>query len=160
MFPLLLGLIFVVIGTYLVLRSRRLGKSFKASLNWPSTPGRIVSNEIIVRSGYTETGQTPVVRYTPSVIYEYNVGGSSLTGSTIRSAKPTVLSRETAQGILAPYGSGAPVSVFYDPQAPTNSMLERTKPKGRIFITLVGVIFAGLGALITLGGVAILFEHK
>lgn len=160
MFPLLIGLTFAAIGLYLVLRSRRMGTSFKASLNWPSAPGKIVSNEIIARSEFAEPGERAIVRFTPTVIYEYAVGGSPLTGSTIRVAKPTVLSRESAQSILNPYYPGASVSVFYDPQAPATSVLERAKPKGRIFMTLAGLVFAGFGALLTLGGIAILFEHK
>lgn len=160
MFPILIGLTFAAVGIYLVLRSRRLATSFKATLNWPSTPGKILSNDIIATSGYTETGERPVVRYTPAVIYEYAVGGSPLTGSTIRVAKPSVLSRQSAQTILTPYYPGASVSVFYDPKAPATSLLERIKPKGRIFMTLAGLVFAGFGALLTLGGIAILFEHK
>lgn len=85
------------------------------TLNWPSTPGRVIESKLIsVRDTDGDKSTQAEVRYT------YEVAGATLTGGTIAlggGGRPSQ--------VVAKYPVGSNVEVFYDPNKPTRAVLER-----------------------------------
>lgn len=87
---------------------------------WPSTMGSVVMSTVERRS--TSDGYTDY----PVVQYSYQVVGQSYQ-STKRAPGPEV-GGTGARGIVAKYPVGAQVMVFYNPQNPSDAVIERKAP--------------------------------
>lgn len=89
--------------------------------NWPSTMGMVTSSMVERRSssdGYS---------YYPVVNYSYQVMGQPFQGSRI--VPGPVVGGSGAQKVVARYPAGAQVMVYYDPDNPSDSVLERGMPR-------------------------------
>jgi hypothetical protein len=99
---------------------------------WPSTMGTVVSSGIDRRSssdGYTDY---------PSVQYSYRVNGQPYQGAKIA---PGMEVGSTGAGkVVARYPAGAQVMVFYNPQNPSEAVIERKAP-AHWLMWLILVIF-------------------
>jgi len=102
-----------------------------AMQTWPSTPGNIVESELRSR----RRGSRRI--YYPHIVYQYTVMGQTYTGKRISPGPDSGSSR--ARELVAKYSPGAPVTVYYDPQNPSDAALEidisRTMP--RLWFSLV-----------------------
>lgn len=154
MLILLVGLLFIAIGLFLVFRARSIGREFKSSGNWQSAPGRIESSEVVTHEQPREAGEKQQFRYIPTVTYSYAVAGAPFQAKRIGFNTSTLIHQNAAVEKLQPYAVGASVNVYYDPQNPSLAVLERSKPRGTIMMTLIGLLFAGLGSLAALIGLA------
>ena len=111
---------------------------------WPSALGTVTSSTVERRSsgdGYS---------YYPVVDYIYQVIGQSYQGNRIMPG-PEV-GGSGAQNIVARYPAGAQVMVYYDPNKPSESVLERSLP-GYIkwlwvTVVLTDLFLCGLGAFL------------
>lgn len=115
----------------------------KATADWPSTAGEIVSAETV--GGYTDSVKSYwVVR--PVVSYAYNVGGQELIGDRL-TFKPRQRrlerSEQAAQETIAQYKKGQQVRVFYSPDDPTQSVLEPGSADGLLVPSLIGLLIMG-----------------
>ena len=88
---------------------------------WPSTMGSVVMSTIDRRSssdgGYTDY---------PVVQYSYQIGGQAYQSTKL--APGPELGGSGARGVVARYPAGAQVMVFYNPQNPSDAVLERKAP--------------------------------
>jgi hypothetical protein len=87
---------------------------------WPSTMGVVQMSTIEQRSsddGYTDY---------PVVQYSYQVGGQSY--QSMKLAPGPEVGGSGARGVVAKYPVGAQVMVFYNPQNPSEAVLERKAP--------------------------------
>lgn len=108
-----------------------------ASATWPSAGGTILE------SGTRQMKHRGSVRIYPSVKYSYTVGGAAYEGETIQLSSEYA-GEAQAQEIAQRFRPG-PVQVYYDPNNPSESVLQ---PGGAVRIQwfmLVGgsVIFGG-----------------
>lgn len=87
---------------------------------WPSTMGSVVMSTIERRSSNDGDTDYPVVQYS------YQVNGQAYQ-STKRAPGPEV-GGTGARGVVARYPAGAQVMVFYNPQNPSDAVLERKAP--------------------------------
>jgi len=96
--------------------------------NWPQTEGTIISaqvksSRVRVRRG-SSGGYRMTTRYEPQVIYRYLANGSSheskrlYLGDTVGYSGPG-----PAEKILTRYPVGMPVTVYYNPDNPTEATL-------------------------------------
>jgi hypothetical protein len=90
------------------------GRKAKASMQWPSVPGAVVSSVMV-----TDTNGADIATFTPVVTYNYVVNGQALQCDRVR------FSPTRSKKILAKYPNGNPVQVFYDPQHPSTAVLEK-----------------------------------
>jgi len=113
---------------------------------WSSTMGTVISSTIVWRRR-SEGGS---VAY-PSVQYNYKVMGQTLQGGRIMPGPP--VGGSGAKKIVARYAAGAQVMVYYDPNNPSDALLERDMPRHVkwlwITLVLVDVFLCGLGAFLT-----------
>lgn len=87
---------------------------------WPSTMGSVIMSSIDRRSssdGYTDY---------PVVHYSYQVGGQSYQSTKL--APGPEVGGTGARKVVAKYPAGAQVMVFYNPQNPSDAVVERKAP--------------------------------
>lgn len=87
---------------------------------WPSTMGTVTASFLEQRSDSEGTTNYPVVQYS------YQVGGQSYQSS--KRAPGMEVGGTGAGSVIARYPVGAQVMVFYDPQKPSDAVLERKAP--------------------------------
>ncbi len=103
----------------------------RASLNWPSTIGKIVSTTVVEeRPVGTSTGSgTRRTDYRPVVQYSYSVNGQNYSAGHRRFNDDLIAygSTEKAEAAIEKYRVGQTVQVYYDPANPRNAVLEPGK---------------------------------
>ena len=100
---------------------------------WPSTMGTVVASRIEHR----HSSDIGTVEY-PSVQYSYQVSGQSYQGTKI--APGMEVGGTGARKVVARYPAGAQVMVFYNPQNPSDAVIER-KARAQWLIWLLLVVF-------------------
>ncbi|MBV6395014.1 MAG: hypothetical protein HFACDABA_00585 [Anaerolineales bacterium] len=98
------------------------GNTLRASAqSWSSTSGVVLSSSVKVRhSGRSRSDY-------PAVVYQYEVNGKSYQSQRIKAGDKFMSVRiiGEAQATVARYPAGSRVTVFYDPNNPSESALER-----------------------------------
>ncbi|MDO9088334.1 MAG: DUF3592 domain-containing protein [Anaerolineaceae bacterium] len=139
------ALIFLGLGIMLVVLNRKNQKKADVSYSWPSTPGRLVSAEVKQSlSVEDEFGQSKPIYY-PEVRYEYEVNGRTFPGKRLSfGGSETFANGNDASNRIAGFEPGAVLKVYYDPNDPGKSVLDRVAKKSSLVIVM-GVFFIGLG---------------
>ncbi len=120
------------------------------SQSWPSVSGTITQADLGVDSNLTGPSMTPNRTYKASIGYRYMVGSRVYSGDTICIGGVLNTSfKSRAQDRLDRYREGATVSVYYNPDKPENSCLER-HGEIALFGYLIGGGMALFGLLILL----------
>ena len=106
---------------------------------WSTVAGRIVRSDTQAsRHGFA--GEATTVTTAPLVEYEFSVGGSTWRGSRVSIGEDS--GGANTEATLRRYPVGAVVSVYYDPDNPSNCVLVRDVPAG---------VGKGLAILVALG---------
>lgn len=100
---------------------------------WPSTMGTVIASRIEQRSS-SEGGYTDY----PVVQYSYQIGGQPYQGTKL--APGPEVGGTGARKVVGRYPAGAQVMVFYNPQDPSDAVLERKAP-AQWLMWLILVIF-------------------
>jgi Protein of unknown function (DUF3592) len=129
----------LLIGGSLIVKSILDGRTAKASVGWPSVPGTVVF------SGMVEDRQADSASSSPLVTYSYIVNGQILEGSRVR------FSGVQTRKILAQYPKGNTVQVFFDPQRPSNAVLEKGGSTRVMLFVGVAVIVGACAMGLVLG---------
>jgi hypothetical protein len=95
-------------------------RKVKQASNWPSVGGTVTLSTL---REYEESDG--YVTY-PDVMYSYQVGGYTYQGSRI--APGQAVGGSGARKVIARYPVGSQVTVFYNPQNPTEAVLEKKAP--------------------------------
>ena len=140
-FFLLGGIVFTVIGISTVSQARR-------TLDWPSVEGKVISSQVIARqpsrSPATNAAPDHGVSYYPVVKYEFSVDGNSYQGDQVFVGRVGLARQSWAQEIVGKYRPNQSVTVYYDPVAPSQCVLQRGAQWSTYFFVFIG---AGLGAI-------------
>ena len=96
-------------------------RKMAAVSQWPSTMGTVMMSRIEQRSS-SEGGYTDY----PVVQYSYQIGGQAYQGYKL--APGPEVGGTGAGKVVARYPAGAQVMVFYNPQNPSEAVLERKAP--------------------------------
>lgn len=151
LFALLCGGVFVLalvaLGVFMIAYSVRSRKKAEASQSWPSTVGQVIAAEV---KQSVSTDDDDRVRYAsyPSVEYEYQVAGQTYTGKQIAFGGVVATgNRNKAAAQLARYPAGGQVTVYYNPEKPSEAVLER-KAGGFTWGLVVGIFCLVLSACI------------
>ncbi len=88
---------------------------------WPSTMGTVMTSRLEQRSS-SEDGYTDY----PVVQYSYQIGGQAY--QSYKLAPGPEVGGTGAANVVARYPAGAQVMVFYNPQNPSDAVLERKAP--------------------------------
>jgi len=96
-------------------------RKMAAVSQWPSTMGTVMMSTIEQRSS-SEGGYTDY----PVVQYSYQINGQ--TYQSLKLAPGPEVGGTGARKVVARYPAGAQVMVFYNPQNPSDAVLERKAP--------------------------------
>lgn len=146
---LVLGLVVTAVGSGVTFW---LGKPLRdqavASRSWPATEGRIV------RSTLEESRKDGKTHYSADIGYEYQLDGRTLTGSRvwIGDAYSSSPGNEFRTAVKR-YPVGRQVQVHYDPQDPTESVLEPGPTWSGSLLFLIGLGVLAIGGLLLLSAV-------
>jgi hypothetical protein len=141
---ILFPLIFIGIGlVLLIIYFRNLGK-VRASQSWPVVQGTVVESWVRRQESADSDGSASY-RYYPEVRYQYQVMGSQYLGDKITFGPKSGGNRSAAEKMIAKYPSGARVMVYFQPDKPEISVLERSASKG---LLVTSIIFISLGVFI------------
>lgn len=112
----------------------------EASAAWPATQGKIVRSWVRTESSWdTDTGTT--YSYFPEVRYEYEVMGQKYEGKNISfGGSVGSSSRAYAEKVIAQYPADKEVTVYYNPEKPSEAVLERGMRGGTLLLILGGVL--------------------
>jgi hypothetical protein len=121
----------------------------RASGSWPAVQGT-VTESWIEEDATTEEDGTISRRYAPKVSYRYTVMGMEYQGDRIAFGPGTSGSRSSAEKVLARYPKGGAALVYYNPEKPTDAVLERSLSKGllasgAVFIAVAVYLFIRWG---------------
>lgn len=139
----------VFVGVLLLATGVKLREVWRCR-KWLTTSGRIVSSKVESRrrTGVGETAGT-MGNY-PSVTFDYTVRGRHYTGRRIGIGEQ--MADAGVEGVLDRYPQGAEVDVYYNPDNPEESVLERELPPdfgkalgGLVFFVLVFAIVLPIG---------------
>lgn len=89
------------------------------SPSWPTVQGRVTFST--VRSNGRST---PSTVYTPTVRYTYRVGGRAFEGTHVAFGVYRTTDAELAHEVSAHYAAGTTVMVHYDPERPSDAVLQ------------------------------------
>ncbi|NLE44237.1 MAG: DUF3592 domain-containing protein [Chloroflexi bacterium] len=162
-FAVVCGSIFVVallaLGVFLIVSSVRSRRKASASQDWPLTTGQITSAQVKRSASTDDDGHTSYAYY-PAVEYVYQVGNQVFTGKRIAFGGITAQSSPSrAETTLESYPLGGQVNVYYDPEKPSDAVLERTA-EGFAWGMAIGIVCVTLSACIAcvlLGGIVMQF---
>jgi hypothetical protein len=112
--------IFGGIGWFLNKKSKEARALKEEAKNWASTTGKVVSSRVEVSGGDHTT-------VSPHIVFQYNVYGRDYSGSQIKAGDEHWASYNSraAYDIVDKYPVGTEVNVYYDPENPEQSALER-----------------------------------
>jgi len=123
-----IGLLLVlssILGAWNAVRENR---SAKLELKWVAVPGRVTHSKVHLVGGNFE----------PLVEYSYSFEGAVHTGNRLRSTGVSTESRRPAEADVARYPPGTVITVFVNPDIPTDSVVEPGTKKWH----LIGVAFS------------------
>lgn len=103
---------------------RRSGRKAHASEHWPTTSGRILTSEVSSHRSLNSSG-THTTIYEPKIVYEYVVNGQRYQSEQINFSMVAGMSGSGyASTLVGKYPEGSIVPVFYNPDNPSEAVLE------------------------------------
>ena len=130
---LIIGFVLVILNVVFLAVIFFMRRKMAVVSQWPSTMGTVLASTIEWRSS-SEGGSTAY----PVVQYSYQVNGRAY--QSYKLAPGPEVGGTGAKKIVARYPAGAQVMVFYDPQNPSEAVLERKAP-AQWLMWLILVIF-------------------
>ncbi len=130
-----------------------------ASSKWPSTKGTIKKCEPIRSSNNKKNSMKKV--YRARVVYEFIVDGETFTGDRYSYGEQTQGSYSSADSAKRKFHQGKGIKVYYDPNDPRESVLEKgiiwSKSLGWL---VVGLIMVGVTFLVAWAMVAVAKDER
>ena len=117
-----------------------------ASRDWPSTDGMVVATRIDIESSSSSSSRSSRT-YRPIIIYDYAVDGVSHSAQRVAFGEYATGDPADAEKVRDTYPEGKQVPVYYDPGSPENAVLEPGLHGIPWFFIVLGLVFAGIGAL-------------
>lgn len=137
---LLLTMICLAGGVYFLFQGAGLASEALASDQWPLANGRIVTCDIVPRTG----GLVPTssdTKYEARIFYNYDVGGIQYEGNRL-AVGYTSKARIQPDAVAKKYPVGRFVRVAYDPSRPTTAVLEPGLNLSAALPALAGIALA------------------
>ena len=136
-------LVFGGVGVYALYQTNRGRRLADESRGWASTFGTIVESRLGQSTNFGQDG--PTVSYYPIIKYEYSIGGQPFTGEKITFGLTETTARSAkAEQVLDTYPVDKQVTVYYDPNNPSDTVLER-RAGGGAAGWVVGIVFLVAG---------------
>jgi len=150
--------VFFVGGVAAIIFGIRNRKKGTESQNWPKVMGKISRAEVLEELDTDEEGFTSK-SYKPEIEYQYGVGDEEFTSTKVSfGGTRTYSSHKKAEESLINYPLNGSVSVFYNPQDPSESVLIQGT-KGTMGLIIVGIVFLAVSIITSCVGLIILISN-
>lgn len=153
---LLMTIICLAGGVYFLIQGAGLASEALASDQWPTANGRIVTCDIVPRTGGLAAASSEV-KYEARIFYTYDVGGIEYEGNRLAVGQISK-ARTQPDAVARKYPVGRYVKVAYDPENPLAATLEpglnlsaALPALAGIALTLAAFVFYILGRVSTGG---------
>ena len=142
------GLAFALFGIYFITLGNKVG-------SWPSVEGQIVSVGIKTQlpgstgPAYTKEQRDRLREYYPQIDYRWNINDIEYAGFRYRLGETHEKydSRQEARAAAKKFKQGESISVYYDPEDPSQAVLDKTTTFSIYVPLIIGLLFLGTGAL-------------
>jgi hypothetical protein len=137
------------VGVFLISRLRAAKREAAESLNWPSTPGRIIISDISMYQPSREVDSSRSPTYAPVIEYTYIVQGIEYHGKRIGFTGGGVTSgtRGDAARLIKPYPVNASIPVYFNPNNPAEAVLEhKVQSQGGLLVVTIVFLLLGVTA--------------
>ena len=146
---LLFGIYFIVLGDEVT--------------RWPSTEGTILETRIRIWSPVRTTFEEQrlkgdITEYYPQIEYQWTVDGTTHQGRRykIGTTHDKYEDRDDARAAARSFVAGAPITVYYDPDEPSQAVLDRSKDWFALLVpSVLSLVFLGTGIGLYRAGPAI-----
>lgn len=125
-------------------------------VDWQPVQGTIVYSDVAkdIRSSRSHLRYENFfsdMTYFQTVEYSYRVNGKEYVNDVYRrgDSKMSVLTREAAQEARLQFKTGSPITVYYDPQSPANSVLDPNYEE-HSFLFAVSLLTGAIGGILWL----------
>jgi len=142
--PLLLLLIFGVLGIVFLAVALVSRQKAQTSQRWHTAAARVLASEVKEHVRHDSDNQTQF-SYEPVVEYNYAVGGQTYTSRRIAYGANS-FGRGQAQKMIEQYQVGSTVTARYNPANPAEAVLE-SKAAGATLFLILGIVFLALCAV-------------
>jgi len=157
---LIFSLSFVVFGAFMAYLGIRDLIRAKASVAWPTSPGKVLSSSVVQERGRDSEGGHLTYTYHAEVVYEFNVNNTTFSGNRVSYGDLTITRNNPshAQEIVNCYPQDKNVTVSYMPNNPKECLLE-VGVKGHAFcLPVFGLLCFTVGILVAVGVTSLLLE--
>jgi hypothetical protein len=119
---------------------------------WQQTAGTVLSCEIKAHHGKSTT-------YSPYVTYRYSVNGREYENDELSKFSTSYSSHAAVVRHAERYRPGADVQIFYNPDDPAESFLERSGISNYAMLIVFSLLFAGAGVVMLTSGLRVLLPR-
>lgn len=141
-----IGLAMLLFGIYFIFLGDEVGR-------WPSTEGTIVDTRIRIWSPVRATFEEQRLKgdtkeYYPEIEYQWTVDGVTYDGRRykIGTTHRTYRDRDDAREAARRFIAGAPITVYYDPHAPSQAVIDTSKDWFALLVpSVLGLLFLIVG---------------
>ena len=146
-FARIFPLIFVVAGLIIAFVGVRGLVKAKASVDWPSSQGKIVSSSL---ESHRSTGNNSrsSTTYHADILYEFSVEGTTFNGTRVAYGDYGTSNPSRARRIVNRYPKEKSVTVYYMPENPEECLLEPGLKAQSWVLPGLGLVFFIIGILI------------
>jgi len=137
---------FIITGMYTVIMGVFMVVQANASEHWIETQGTITVSEISSHTRYDDDNRKHT-SYSADIEYSYEVNEQQYFCSRISYFYSSSSLRQNAQKVCDTYPVGATVSVFYNPDNPSEAVLEQGSSWVVVIYPLVGLLFLSIGSV-------------
>jgi len=146
-FARIFPLIFVVAGLIVAFVGVRGLVKAKASVDWPSSLGKIVSSSLESHRSTGNNGRSSTT-YHADILYEFSVEGTTFNGTRVAYGDYGTSNPSRARRIVNRYPKEKSVTVYYMPENPEECLLEPGVKLQAWFLPGLGLVFFTVGCLI------------
>ena len=138
----LLGLGVFLLGVFKV-------RKLRASQSWAIAMGTIVESSVEESFCRGSDDLPDSWSYTPVIRYQFHAQGQTIVGDRSGFDRKSYSKMLDAQAVVGRYPLGAQVNVFFDPEKPADSVLQRTSGSAWVFVAvgLAAVLLAAAAAM-------------
>lgn len=146
-FIIIVCLIFFGIGIGMLVKLAKHYGKLQQSKNWLSTNGKIISSDLDAQISTDDDGYQTTT-YLAKVFFTYEVNGNSYESDRVNFDYGMRTSNvRKPQSVVEQYPTGSDVTVYYDPENPQQSVLEK-RVNGTFATILVSAVFIAIGVVL------------
>ncbi len=144
---IVLWLVFIIfnsLGVLLIYTAYNHFTTAAASTDWPTVPGTIDSAKVVeekVKHSTRGSREPAPFVYYAEIKYRYSVDGQDYNGDRLTVEDFATNDRERAEQIAMQYQAGQEVTVYYNPAAPNEAVLNPGESGGALGTLIMGLVF-------------------